>query len=184
MLKFKNLYPDLYMSSAYRIDYEQLYQDGYRGIIFDIDNTLVTHGAPANKRAIRLFSHLSELGFYCCLISNNQEERVKMFSDEVETFYIYNAHKPNPENYKKAMLMMGTDRSSTVFIGDQIFTDIWGANRAGIFNIMVKKSYWDEEIQIGFKRFLEFFVLLAYRFSKRRRDSLNLISHYTRGRRN
>lgn len=55
MLKFKNLYPDLYMSSAYRIDYEQLYQDGYRGIIFDIDNTLVTHGAPANKRAIRLF---------------------------------------------------------------------------------------------------------------------------------
>lgn len=183
MFHFKNLYPDLYMSSAYRIDYDQLYKDGYRGIIFDIDNTLVTHGAPANRRAIRLFEHLNELGFFCCLISNNQEERVKMFNDAVQVFYIYNAHKPNPENYEKAMLMMGTDRKTTVFIGDQILTDIWGANRAGIFNIMVRKIYWKEEIQIVLKRFLEFFILLAYRFSARRRKSLHLITRYTRGRR-
>lgn len=183
MFHFKNLYPDLYMSSAYRIDYRQLFEDGYRGIIFDIDNTLVPHGAPADRRAVRLFAHLTELGFFCCLISNNGEERVQMFNDEIETFYIYNAHKPRPENYEKAMLMMGTDRSSTVFIGDQIFTDIWGANRAGIFNIMVKKIYWKEEIQIILKRFLEFFVLLAYRFSAKRKKSLDLIRHYTRGRR-
>lgn len=183
MFRFKNLFPGLYISSAYRINYRQLYEDGYRGIIFDIDNTLVTHGAPASRRAIRLFEHLNELGFYSCLISNNQEERVKMFNDDVQVFYIYNAHKPSPENYLKAMQMMGTDRSSTVFVGDQIFTDIWGANRAGIFSIMVKRIYWKEEIQIILKRFLEFFVLLAYRFSAGRRNSLELITRYTRGRR-
>ena len=178
MARFRNLYPDIYLPSAYRIDYGRLYGDGYRGIIFDIDNTLVTHGAPADRRAVQLFSRLKEIGFSCCLISNNQEERVKMFNDAVNVMYIYKAHKPSPDNYEKAMQMMGTDPDSTLFIGDQIFTDIWGANRAGVFSIMVRRIYWKEEIQIILKRALEFFVLAGFRLSKKRKRGMQLASRY------
>ena len=67
------LYPDEYLDSTYSIDFDQLYKEGYREIIFDIDNTLVPHGAPADERAISLFAHLKELGFHCMLLSNNRE---------------------------------------------------------------------------------------------------------------
>ena len=165
---FRKFYPDIYVDSVYEIDFDSLCRDGYRGLIFDIDNTLVPHGAPADDRAKALFIHLKELGFDCCLLSNNREPRVKMFNDAVHVNYIFNAHKPSVENYEKAMKIMGTDRDSTIFIGDQIFTDIFGANRTGIPTIMAKYIHWREEIQIIFKRRLETIVLLCYRVYRKR----------------
>lgn len=159
----KRFYPDVYMDSTYQIDFDRIYADGYRGLIFDIDNTLVTHGAPANDAAVALFAHLKELGFSCCLLSNNQEPRVKMFNDSVHVNYIYDAHKPSTQNYEKAMEIMGTNRETTMFIGDQIFTDIWGAKKTGIRTIMVKYIHPKEEIQIVLKRRLEAIVLAGYR---------------------
>ena len=81
------------MDSTYEIDFDALYREGYRGIIFDIDNTLVPHGAPADERAKKLFAHLKELGFSCCLLSNNKEPRVKMFNDDVQVQYIFKARE-------------------------------------------------------------------------------------------
>ena len=78
---FKTFYPDDYIASTYVIPFEELYKKGYRGLIFDIDNTLVPHGAPADERAITLFERLRKIGFDTCLISNNQEPRVKPFAD-------------------------------------------------------------------------------------------------------
>ena len=57
---FRCFFPDEYLDSAYVIDYDRLYREGYRGLIYDIDNTLVPHGAPADERAIALFAHLRE----------------------------------------------------------------------------------------------------------------------------
>lgn len=162
---FERFFPDRYVASTYVIDFEKLYQDGMRGLIFDIDNTLVGHGAPADDRAIRLFERLRKIGFRCCLISNNQEKRVKMFNEPIGVDYVYNAHKPSTKNYLKAMEIIGTDRKNTVFIGDQLFTDVWGAKRAGIPNILVKPLYPKEEIQIVLKRYLEKIVLHFYRKS-------------------
>ena len=158
----QKFYPDLYVDSTYQIDFDQLYQDGYRGLIFDIDNTLVTHGAPANEQAKQLFAHLKELGFSCCLLSNNKEPRVKMFNDDVQVNYIFDAHKPSVENYRRAMELMHTDETDTVFIGDQIFTDIYGANRAGIRTYLVQPIHPKEEIQIVLKRYIERIVLFFY----------------------
>ncbi len=160
---FECFFPDNYMASAYVIPFEKLYEEGYRGVIFDIDNTLVPHGAPADERAKKLFSRLKEIGFSSCLLSNNQEARVKMFNEEIQTNYIYNAHKPAIKNYMKAMEFMGTDKSSTLFVGDQLFTDVWGAKRAGIKNILVKPIHPKEEIQIVLKRYLEKIVLYFYK---------------------
>lgn len=166
---FKTFFPDEYMASTYVIPFEKLYEEGYRGVIFDIDNTLVPHGEPADARAKKLFERLREIGFQSCLISNNQEARVKMFNEDAKTNYIYNAHKPSTKNYYKAMEIMGTEKNNTFFVGDQLFTDVWGAKRAGIHNILVKPIHPKEEIQIVLKRYLEKIVLHFYKKEQKKK---------------
>lgn len=159
----KTFYPDSYMDSTYSIDFDAYYKKGYRGIIFDIDNTLVPHGAPADERSKKLFAHLKELGYKVVLLSNNKESRVKMFNDVVKVSYIFKAGKPLVKNYLKAMEMMGTDKENTLFVGDQLFTDVWGAKRTGIHNVLVQPIDKKEEIQIVLKRYLEKIVLASYK---------------------
>lgn len=161
----ENLYPNEYVDSTYQIDFGQLYRDGYRGVIFDIDNTLVPHGAPSDERSDALFDALHKMGWKTIVLSNNKEPRVKMFADQAGTEYIYKAGKPGTAGYLKAMERMETNLENTLFVGDQIFTDIWGANRAGIRTILVKPIHPKEEIQIVLKRYLEKIVLFFYRRS-------------------
>ena len=160
---FKMFFPDAWEDSTYTIDFEELYREGIRGLLFDIDNTLVPHGAPADARAIAVFKRLKDIGFECCLISNNKEPRVQMFNKDIHAHYIYDAHKPSTKNYLKAVDIMHTTPKTTVFIGDQLFTDVWGAKRAGLRNILVKPIHPKEEIQIVFKRKLERIVLHFYK---------------------
>lgn len=157
------LFPGEYLDSTYSIDFDKLYKDGYRAVIFDVDNTLVPHGAPADERAEALFAHLKELGYSCMLLSNNKEERVKLFNDVVQVNYIYKANKPMPANYRKAMEIMGTNTDNTLFVGDQIFTDVMGANIAKIRTILVKPIHPKEEIQIILKRIPEKLILFFYK---------------------
>lgn len=156
------LYPDEYLESTYEIDFNDLYCKGYRGILFDIDNTLVPHGAPADGRAVALFKTLREIGFETCLISNNKEPRVKSFSEKVHSRYVFKAGKPLPKGYLEGMKRMNTTEETTLFVGDQIFTDVLGAKRAGLYTIMVKPIHPKEEIQIVLKRYLEKIVLFFY----------------------
>ena len=85
---FNCFFPDEYLDSTYVINFDDLYAQGYRGLLFDIDNTLVPHGAPADERACALFAHLKELGFKCCFLSNNQYERVSSFNDAIGSIRI------------------------------------------------------------------------------------------------
>ena len=163
----QQFYPDNEIDSSYEIDYKSLYEKGYRGVIFDVDNTLVPHGAPADERAIALFQTLHELGFATMLLSNNKEPRVKMFADKVESPYIFKAGKPGRTGYLQAMERMGTTHETTIFVGDQLFTDVWGAKRTGIVTYLVKPIHPREEIQIVLKRYLEKIVLFFYHKSKR-----------------
>ena len=102
----RQYYPWLCVQSVFDIDFEKLYAAGFRGLIFDIDNTLVPHGAPADQRAIELFEKLRAMKMDYCLISNNQLPRVKPFADSVQAKFVENAHKPAKTNYLKAMQMM------------------------------------------------------------------------------
>lgn len=159
---FETFYPDHEVDSAYEIDYEALYHKGYRGIIYDVDNTLVPHGAPADERAIALFQRLKGIGYQVMLLSNNKEPRVKMFNDSVNAKYIFKAGKPGRAGYERAMRELGTTTENTLFVGDQLFTDVWGAKRAGIVSYLVKPIHPKEEIQIVLKRYLEKIVLYFY----------------------
>ena len=170
----EQFYPDEWLDSAYVIDYEKLYKEGCRGLIFDIDNTLVPHGAPADERAIALFKRLREIGFSCCLLSNNKEPRVKMFNEKIGVSYIFKAGKPGKNGYEQAMRKIGTNKKTTVFIGDQLFTDVWGARRCGIYSILVQPIAKHEEIQIVLKRYLEKIVLASYKRTCRRQGRIFL----------
>lgn len=158
----KRFYPDYEKDSAYTIEYESLYEAGYRGVIFDIDNTLVPHGAPATDEAVKLFQRLHTIGFQTLVLSNNKEPRVKSFADAVDTPYIYKAGKPVRAGYEKAMKSMNTGSTTTLFVGDQLFTDVWGAKKAGIRTYLVKPIHPKEEIQIVLKRYLEKIVMYFY----------------------
>ncbi|MFR3729584.1 YqeG family HAD IIIA-type phosphatase [Lacrimispora sp.] len=165
----KAFYPDEDVVSTYDIPFERLYKRGIRGVIFDIDNTLVPHGAPADERAKKLFLRLHETGLETCLLSNNKEPRVASFARAVgSSRYIFRGNKPGVKGYQKAMELMGTDVNNTVFVGDQLFTDVYGAKRAGIHSILVKPMNPKEEIQIVLKRALEAIVLYFYYRDKKR----------------
>ena len=95
----EQFYPDEYLDSTYDIDFKKFYEKGYRGIIFDIDNTLVPHGAPADRRAEELFQRLKELGYSCCLLSNNQRPRVERFNEKIQVYFI----EKRPQAFQKEL---------------------------------------------------------------------------------
>lgn len=163
---FKVFYPYEYVDSVFSIDYDKLYNKGYRGIIFDIDNTLVHHGDDSTKEIDELFITIQNIGFKTLLLSNNNEERVKRFLKNIDSLYICDAEKPKIDNYLKAVEMMSIDKKETLFIGDQIFTDILGANKSGIANILVQFIRDKGETKIGKRRQLENIILKMYKKNK------------------
>lgn len=163
----KNFYPNCYFDKKEDIPIETYYNMGYRGILFDIDNTLVPHDEPVDEAARVFVSKLKELGFKICLISNNDEERVKRFANPLGVQYVYKAWKPGRAGYIKGMELLQTDLSNTIFVGDQIFTDIWGARRTGIYSILLDPINPKEEIQIILKRVPEKLIKWMYRRNKK-----------------
>ncbi len=161
------LYPYEIINSVYQFDFKKLHAAGINAVIFDIDNTLVEHGAPADKRAVDFFNILKKMGLKTCLLSNNKIPRVEPFAEKTGSYYIADAKKPSVKNYLEAMKLMSSSRRNTAFFGDQIFTDIYGANKSGIRAYLVKPIHPKEEIQIVLKRKLEAVVLFFYRSCKK-----------------
>ena len=160
-----NLYPCRKIASVYTLPYEKFWEQGIRGILYDIDNTLVPDNAPADPHAVQLFQRLHEMGFRTCLVSNNKEPRVLPFAEAVHSEAVCRAHKPSANGYLEGIRRMGIRPDQALFIGDQIFTDIWGANRAGIRNFLTAPVDPHERVRIRLKRIPEKAVLFFYKFS-------------------
>lgn len=163
---FKKFYPYEHIDSVFSIDYEALYEKGYRGIIFDLDNTLVHHGDNSNEKVDNLFKHIHSVGFKTILLTNNDEDRVKRFIKNIDTEYVCDADKPDPLCYLKVLESLGLKKDEVVYMGDQIFIDILGANKSGIASILIDFIRVDSEKRIGKKRYIEKFILLFYKNSK------------------
>jgi len=162
----KNFYPFEYVDSVFDIDYKKLYNKGYRGIIFDIDNTLVPHGKPSTREIDELFISIQNIGFKTFLLSDNGKSRIDEFLKNIDSPYIDNADKPHIENFNKAIEILDLNKNQVVYIGDQIFKDIYGANKSGIDNILVKFIGWETETKIGVRRRLEKVILKFYKLNK------------------
>lgn len=149
------IYPKEEYGSVYQIPFDEYYKKGYRAIIFDIDNTLVPHGAPADQRAIQLCNQLKDMGFRFCFLSNNGRKRVEPFARTMDAPFKCNAVKPFKKGYLEMAERMQAEKEELLFIGDQLFTDILGANRAGIYSILVGRINRKESPMVVLKRYPE-----------------------------
>lgn len=162
----KKYYPGKYVDSVFSIDFQKLYDKGYRAILFDVDNTLVHHGDDSTKEVDELFRQIQEIGFRTILVSDNSEERLQRFLKNINSPYIAEAGKPGTAGYHKALQMLGVSADKAVCIGDQIFTDILGANKSGIESILVHFIQVREDEKIGKRRYVEKLILKLYKHSK------------------
>lgn len=159
---FQLFYPYEYIESVFAIDYQKLYNKGYRGIIFDLDMTLVPHGAGSNSDVDNLFRKISDIGFKTVILSDNNETRIKKFLTNIECPYIAEADKPNPDGFLQAVKMMGLLPDQAVAIGDLMTVDILGSNRAGIAGILVKGITRPGDKGISKRRLFEQVMLKFY----------------------
>lgn len=142
------LIPSLYSRDINDIDLEGLLNLGIRGLIFDLDNTLVKWGtSEITEQTWSFVENARHLGFKMCILSNNFSERSKSVADSLDIPGIGNALKPSRKGFLRAVDLMGLDPKSVAVIGDQIFTDTLGGNRSGMFTILVN-PLWAKEFPV------------------------------------
>jgi len=166
------LFPHEYVGGVASIDFEKLYRIGYRGLIFDIDNTLVHHGEDATDEVRDLFTRLDGIGFKTVVLTDNSEARTRRFLTNIDCPYVCGANKPDTRGFLEALSILGTQREETIVIGDQIFRDILGANRSGIPSILVEYLRYESETKSGIRRSVEKVVLRLYALDKRSQHRL------------
>lgn len=131
---------DCSANSIYDISGEALARRGIKLLLADLDNTLVPYGVPLpDAKLLRWRDELHAYGVTLFILSNNRhEERPRIFAEGLDVPYIGHAGKPKSPSFVRAMEEMRVTREQTAIIGDQIFTDVLGGNRAGVTTILVK----------------------------------------------
>ncbi|MDO4580997.1 MAG: YqeG family HAD IIIA-type phosphatase [Bacillota bacterium] len=133
-----NFKPDLHVAAVTDIPLAELWQNGVRGLLFDVDNTIALWRSPELSAEVRRwFAELPALGFCACLLSNSDRARVEPLAAALNIPYIYRAKKPAAAGFKRAGDLLRLDKRQLAMVGDQLFTDIYGARRAGIYAILV-----------------------------------------------
>lgn len=156
----KKLYPDLYVKSLLDIPLEELKALGKKAFILDLDNTVTEWNSnDIAKEVAQWFITIKEQGFKACILSNNGEQRVVKVAEQLGIPYVHRAQKPRRGAFFKAMKVLEATKEETAVIGDQIFTDVLGGNRAGLFTILVVPLNKREFMGTKVSRFMEYFVL-------------------------
>ncbi len=149
----------------YHVDYEKLKKEGYKLLLFDVDGTCVTDNVPVDARSIEFFYNLRKMGFKYGVVSNNYRDRVLNFASGIDADVTkYEARKPSPKKYLEACEDLNIKPEETVFFGDQLATDILGANRAGIKSVVVDSFPYDILIGVALKRYIEAPFILISKF--------------------
>lgn len=131
--------PDEFHHSFFEIDFKELYKRGFRSIITDLDNTLISYQETLPTEQIHiLFKELETMGFQLVLLSNNHQPRLDAFCEPLNVKGFANARKPLLTGMKQAFHSLNNaQKEHTIVIGDQLMTDIWGANRFQVYSILV-----------------------------------------------
>lgn len=140
LLKTKKFIPNEYHDTFYDIDFLKLYKNGYRLILTDLDNTLISYEEDLpSEKILAKFKELKTIGFEVIIISNNHPPRIRKFVKETDIKGLGDARKPLGVGLRKAM-KIAKDRPPkevTLFVGDQLMTDIYGGNRFNLYTILV-----------------------------------------------
>ena len=114
---------------------------GVKAVLLDVDNTLSHHGAPVPfAGTIPWVEQMKNAGFRLMIVSNNTERRIAPFAGQFGLPFIWRACKPLPIGYWKAAKRLGVRHRETVIIGDQIYTDVVGANLIGMRSVLVEPA--------------------------------------------
>lgn len=163
--------PNQQVKSTFDIEPESLQEMNIKGIIVDVDNTLVPWNvADATDEVIEWLQKMKDANIKVTIFSNNNEDRVTLFAEPLETPYVFRARKPLRRAFIKAGETMGIDRKQVAVIGDQLLTDILGGNRAGYYTILVDPIVTSDAAITRFNRNVERMILnYFYRKGKLKR---------------
>lgn len=152
----QKLLPDAYFKSVKDVTVHHLNSMKIRGVILDIDDTLSGHNIELFDDDIHQWiDTLKKDGIKICLLSNNSKERAEKAASALGLSGIGCARKPLKSGFRAAAKLMGVSLAETCVIGDQIFTDILGGNRLGLYTVLVDSITAHSSLFFRFKRFVE-----------------------------
>lgn len=150
------LLPDEFVNSVFDITPEKLHANGIKGIITDLDNTLVEWDRPdATEEIAAWMRELAEAGIRVIIASNNHEERVKRFAEPLGIPYIHRAKKPLGNAYYAGLVSLKLQRHEVAMVGDQLLTDVMGAKRQKLYTFLVRPVAESDGFVTLFNRFVE-----------------------------
>ena len=162
-----NLYPDLYLKNVTEITMEILNKYNIKGLILDIDNTLIDYDKNLPEEFITWCKNLKEQGIKMCILSNtNKKYKVEKVAKELNLEYIYFAHKPSKKGFYKAKELLKLKEKTIATVGDQVFTDVWGGRRCNMFTILTKPIDKRDILITRIKRPFENIIIKKYLKSK------------------
>jgi len=170
---FQRFYPKKDVKTVFELDVDFFSTYYIRGVVFDIDNTLVTHDTPTPPEDIMAyFRTLDRAGIKIAIVSNNHAPRVDGFCKGLGYPYIARAWKPFKKNLCAIQKELNLNSDEICLVGDQIFTDIYGGNRMGFYSVLVTAVGENETKLVALKRVFEKAVLCEYR-KKMQKDTKN-----------
>lgn len=147
--------PDIYAQSIYKINYKKLKRNGIKCLLFDLDNTLVPYKTKnPDKNVKELFACLKD-NFKVIIISNSGKNRLRPFKEQLNVDVAFSSKKPLKKKYRKILKMYKFKESEVAAIGDQLLTDILGANKMGLTSILVNRIAKYELLPTRINRFFE-----------------------------
>ena len=161
------IYPDLYLNNVKEITLELLNENNIKGLILDVDNTLIDYDKNILEGAKEWCDNLKQNNIKICILSNtNKVKKVEKVAKILDLEYIYFAHKPNKKGFIKAQKILGLKEEEIAVVGDQVFTDVLGGNKMNMFTILTKpldkRDIWITVVKRPFER------LVIKRYLKRR----------------
>ena len=158
-----NIYPDLYLDSVKNVNSTLLKKNNIKGIILDVDNTLIDYEKQLIEGAEQWCNELKDEGIKCIILSNtNKREKVSNVAEKLELDYIMFAKKPLKGGFKKALKKLDLKAEEVAVIGDQLFTDVLGAKRMKMFSILVKQVGEKDLFFTSLKRPFEKAIMSKY----------------------
>lgn len=163
------IYPRIYFNSVTEIKLDYLKENKIKGLILDVDNTLIDFDRNLSKEVVDWCSDLKSNGIKICILSNtNKLDKVEKVAKILDLEFIYFAKKPFKKGFKQAAELLSLSANSIGVVGDQIFTDIIGANRSKMFPILVKPIDERDLFVTRIKRPIENLIIRSFLKKTRR----------------
>ena len=152
--------PTWMVNSIYSITPEQLHKNNIKAVLTDLDNTLIAWNNPeATKESIEWIRMMKEADIPIVILSNNSGDRVKIVAEYLELDYIHRSLKPSRRAFRSAQEKLNLPAEELLMVGDQIITDVLGANRFGVRSVLVKPLLESDAWNTKINRFFELRVM-------------------------